>query len=199
MLSLSLSLANTALMNDAFDESKMEGEVAHWKLVCEVLIGKSSTVTEDIIDPRKSITDFILGEHRYNKYVLTLCTSIEVETQAIFKPMVGDYDPGYIYYCASDDEVKRFQSGSEISIFAYSSRAAHKKTHEDQHMIMQNISEVRNNVEQGNEETKRELEDMKSIVKELMERSSGHDALKQEIADLKELVQLLVKHQLAGL
>ncbi|KAF9352322.1 hypothetical protein BGX34_012212 [Mortierella sp. NVP85] len=180
-----------ALMNDAFDESKTEGEVAHWKLVCEVLIGKTSTVAEDIIDPRKSITDVFLGEHKHNKYVLTLCMSIEVETQAIFKPMVGDYDPGYIYYCASEDEVKRFHSGSEISIFAYSSRAAHKKTHEDQYMIKQHISEVQ-----------KELADLKELVKCLVEERNNvsqdyapyprDGALRQEPGRLEKLVEELV-------
>ncbi|KAK3824541.1 MAG: hypothetical protein J3Q66DRAFT_325332 [Benniella sp.] len=161
-----------ALMNDAFDESKMEGEIAHWKLVCEVLI--------------------------------------EVETQAIFKPIVDDYDPGYIYYCASDEEVKKFQSGSEISIFADSSRAAHKQT---QGMIIESLSEVKDTNVRTKVEIKdfvegtlkKEFADLREDLKrrrdhddsmqvsaklgETAGRRRGHDGLRQELAEPRALVE----------
>lgn len=84
---------------------------------------------------------------------------------------------GYIYYRASDEEVKKFQSKLDILNIAESSQAAHEVTHEAQRMIIKSISEVKDT----NIGTKVEL---KKYVEE---------AVTKELGELRELVQLLVR------
>lgn len=95
----------------------------------------------------------------------------------------------YIYYCASADEVKRFQSSStsEISGFAESLKVEHEKTHDAQRAIMEGIKMMHMKNPPGYIELKQELDQLRK------ERGNPHyDDLKKEVTQLKALVEQLV-------
>ncbi|KAK3824544.1 MAG: hypothetical protein J3Q66DRAFT_325352 [Benniella sp.] len=101
----------------------------------------------------------------------------EVETQTIFSPLLSGYNrPGleYTYYCASDEEIKRFRSESEFSVFAYETNAV-------QRML---IKEVRDTNNSTKEELRRELTEMKMMV-----GRTTNDELRIELTELRGLVR----------
>jgi len=70
----------------------------------------------------------------------------------------------YIYYCATEEQVKKFESKSEISCFAESSHAAHKQTQDVQHTIIKSIGAVQLGVGQSKDDLKKEIDDLKELV-----------------------------------
>ncbi|KAK3824542.1 MAG: hypothetical protein J3Q66DRAFT_419173 [Benniella sp.] len=126
-----------ALMNDAFNASEKEGEIAYWKLLSDVIV--------------------------------------DMETVAMYIEGVSSHT-GYVYYCANDEVVKKFQSKLDVLNIAELSLEAHKKTHE-------RISEVRDTNICGKEEIKRLVEDtvtkdlgeLRELVQLLVDRTGGHE------------------------
>ncbi|KAK3824674.1 MAG: hypothetical protein J3Q66DRAFT_435916 [Benniella sp.] len=76
----------------------------------------------------------------------------------------NDSNCEYIYYCAGDEEVKKFESKSEISSFAETSEAAHKRTHEVQTLIINGINAVRLDVGQSKVDLKEAMDELKGQV-----------------------------------
>ncbi|KAK3824533.1 MAG: hypothetical protein J3Q66DRAFT_383963 [Benniella sp.] len=139
---------------------------------------------------------------------------VEMEMVTMYNEGVSSSDSSseYIYYCATDDEVKKFESSStsEISSFAESLKAEHEITHKAQRIIMNSISTMQESSNVANEDLKmvlgqgnalkqdlvqlKEGEDpchreMKNELKELrglVESAPGHGELKQELIELKE-------------
>jgi len=124
----------------------------------------------------------------------------------------NDSSSEYIYYCATDDEVKKFESSStsEISSFAESIKAEHEKTHTAQRTIMNSMSTMQENsnvakddlkkvLGQGNalkqdlvklkEREDHELKNELKGLRDLVESAPGHGELKEELAGLKALVE----------
>ncbi|KAK3824539.1 MAG: hypothetical protein J3Q66DRAFT_383968 [Benniella sp.] len=92
----------------------------------------------------------------------------EVETQSIFNLLLRSYNrPGleYTYYCATEEEVRKFQS-KVTSIVAQSSTEMHNETHQAQRMIIKGMSEVK----ESNNNAKEEL---KKFVEETMQKEFG--------------------------
>lgn len=75
----------------------------------------------------------------------------------------GEGDSQYIYYRASDEEVKRFQSRVELSGAIQSSKSAHNETHLAQRMIIKGISEVKDT-------NLHVADDIKKFVEETMKK-----------------------------
>ncbi|KAF9350678.1 hypothetical protein BGX34_001037 [Mortierella sp. NVP85] len=91
----------------------------------------------------------------------------------------------YIYYCATDDEVKKFESSStsEISSFAESFKAEHQKTYELQNTMMSRISTIQENSKRANKDLKQELVKLKE------RENPSHHELKDELKELREIVE----------
>ncbi|KAF9350677.1 hypothetical protein BGX34_001036 [Mortierella sp. NVP85] len=101
----------------------------------------------------------------------------------------------YIYYCATDDEVKRFQSSStsEISSFAESLKKEHERTHEAQRTIMEGIKTMQNISNVAKDELKGVIDQGQSLKQEL-ETLKGredprHNELKNELKELRDLMK----------
>jgi len=121
----------------------------------------------------------------------------------------------YIYYCANEEQVKKFESKSEISNFAESSEAAHKRTHEVQTLIINSINAVRLDVGQSKDDLKKAMTELKgqagpsnADVKETTESKGqvepSNADLKKEIAELREQIKHAhchdeLRNEMAGL
>jgi len=113
---------------------------------------------------------------------------------------MGDSHSEYIYYCASDEDIRKFQSRSEISSLAESSQEGHKKTHADQHRIINSISQVKGEIDdlRANFTYPRAPDGSKQMIAghgELLGRPCGHGELKQGIKELRELVKSPESHE----
>ncbi|KAK3824536.1 MAG: hypothetical protein J3Q66DRAFT_435804 [Benniella sp.] len=124
------------------------------------------------------------GKIAYWKLLSEVIAEMEMVTMYSEGVSNNDSYSEYIYYCASADEVKRFQSSStsEISIFAESLKAEHERTHDAHHTIMKGIATM----QETSNVTKDELEKLKGG------ENPKYDELKQELKELKDLVQKLV-------
>ncbi|KAF9344932.1 hypothetical protein BGX34_005201, partial [Mortierella sp. NVP85] len=81
--------------------------------------------------------------------------------------------PEYIYYCASDEDIRKFERRSGISYLAESTQAADNETHSAQRMIIRSLSEMQRNHEQANGAFKNDLEALKELVEKLVALTEG--------------------------
>ncbi|KAF9344391.1 hypothetical protein BGX34_005737 [Mortierella sp. NVP85] len=119
------------------------------------------------------------GERTYWKLLSEVIAELELITSYNERMSGGESYSQYIYYCASEEEVKKFQSSADISGVVQSSKAAHNETHLAQRMIIKGISEVKSEVKDTNIHVKEEL---KKLVEETMQKEFG---------ELKNLIQQL--------
>lgn len=105
---------------------------------------------------------------------------IEMEMLTVYGERASGNDgySEYIYYCATEDEVKAFRS--KFTSHADSSKAAHDETHEKQRQILENVRAVSDAV------------------------TSQHSCctggkVEQELAQLKEMVNNLLQLQASNL
>jgi hypothetical protein len=94
----------------------------------------------------------------------------------------------YIYYCATDEEVREFRSkfsDSEMTAHAESSKAAHEKTHEAQSEILSDVKAVSNAVRSSSQhsccggEVKQELDHLKELVEKLVRLQTNNPPSQQ--------------------
>jgi len=99
---------------------------------------------------------------------------VEMEMLTVYNQGVSNHDsyPEYIYYCANDEEVNKFQSQFTIS-------EASGLSPENRFVV---------------EETQRTIQTLeKDVAVEAVGRHQDHDELKQELTELRELVKDLMK------
>jgi hypothetical protein len=112
----------------------------------------------------------------------------------------------YIYYCATDEEVREFRSkfsDSEMTAHAVSSKAAHEVTHKTQDKILDGVkavgeavrdsSQAIENLKVDNPDGYIEFKGELAAMKEQIKNSCGEE-VKQELLELKALVNSLVLH-----
>ncbi|KAK3824532.1 MAG: hypothetical protein J3Q66DRAFT_325313 [Benniella sp.] len=139
------------------------------------------------------------GERAYWKLLSEVLSEMEMVTMYSERAGYSDSHSEYVYYCASDEEVKKFQSRSEmLSLTADPSKAGHSETLLAQRMILKSISEVKSDVTHGNDALNKRLDTLDGRVqnpyshmepREKLMELKDLDGLKQELAALKSLVE----------
>ncbi|KAK3824534.1 MAG: hypothetical protein J3Q66DRAFT_92656 [Benniella sp.] len=157
------------------------------------------------------------GEIAYWKLLSEVIAELEMLTIYFEGVSNSDSYSEYIYYCASDEDIKKFllRSTSEVSSLAEASKEAHQKTHNSQNSIANKVIEQGNVLRQelaglkegtaensrGHDELKLELTGLKESA---VENSRSHGEMKQELTELREIVKSSRDHnelrqELAGL
>ncbi|KAK3824658.1 MAG: hypothetical protein J3Q66DRAFT_325676 [Benniella sp.] len=146
------------------------------------------------------------GKTAYWKLVSEVLAELEMLTVYNEGASSNDGYSEYIYYCATDEEVKEFRSkfsDSEMTAHAESSKAAHEVTHKTQNKIIEDVkavgdavrdnSQVIENLKVDTPDAYSELKEELAAMRELIENSRS-GKVEQELAQLKELVNSLVLH-----
>ncbi|KAF9352088.1 hypothetical protein BGX34_000179 [Mortierella sp. NVP85] len=139
------------------------------------------------------------GERAYWKLLSEVLSEMEMVTMYSERAGYSDSHSEYVYYCASDEEVKKFQSRSEmLSLTADPSKAGHSETISTQRMILKSISDVKSDVAHGNEALNKRLDTLDgrgqnpyshTEPREKLVELKDLDGLKQDLAALKSLVE----------
>ncbi|KAF9976889.1 hypothetical protein BGZ65_007636 [Modicella reniformis] len=178
-------------MNDAFNESKKEGELAHWKLISEVI---AEVETYAMSNEDRERDDY------YPKHMYYIASEEEEEARFHSKYSISGVSSGS---CArGNDETK--QEIAKLKEHVASSHGgidevkqelvdlkAHVASSRDNDEVKQELAKLRAHVasSRGNGEVKQELAKLKEHV---ASSHDGIDEVKQELAELKELVKNLI-------